>query len=62
MALEDSLKELRTGEPKEMRRPHFDKVRVKCPYIRALKWDYTAGCITLGILIGFIIGYFYPKF
>ena len=31
----------------------------KCPYYNFKKWDYTAGCIGIGLLIGFIIGYLF---
>lgn len=33
----------------------------KCSYARAMKLDYTMGCISIGMIIGFCIGYFFPR-
>ena len=34
----------------------------KCPYYRFLELDWTAGCIGLGMMLGFIIGFLYKAF
>jgi hypothetical protein len=32
-----------------------------CPYARARKWDYTAGCIGIGMFIGYLLGLLLPN-